>query len=237
MKPTLIIAAMVLVACTVETKTEFRDLDAICFEAEDGIDEDAWSCDEALSIDCNTDEVPDAIYVAVEGGCDDVTLEPVPGPFPPGNHDIVVVDDQGHQVCQTTLEVRDPVAPVVTTQTIALWPPNHKLHTIALADCFTEVDDCDPDWTARVTYVSSDEPDDDRGDGHTIDDVAIVADDAVTVRSERQGGSNGRVYHVGYAVTDGSGNTTEGSCDVVVAHDQGHDPGAIDDGVAYRVEP
>jgi hypothetical protein len=226
--------------CAVESRTEFRDIESVCVEAEEPIDDALWSCDEALVLDCNTDAVPDEIYVRPEGGsCEGVELQPVVGPFAPGVHDIVVVDGEGAAVCETTLEIQDALAPVVTTQTIALWPPNHKFHDVALDDCFASVDDCDPDWVAEVVWVSSDEPDDDRGDGNTSGDVEIVAPDAVQLRAERQGGSNGRVYHVGFTVTDGSGNVTEGACDVVVAHDQGKDDAgvdAIDDGEAYRIE-
>jgi len=53
----------------------------------------------------------------------------------------------------------------------------------------------------------------------------------VQLRSERQGGSNGRVYKLGWKATDDSGNETEGKCVVVVPHDQSGRE-AIDDGAA-----
>lgn len=233
----LITSLLIVTACAAEeSKVEFRDIEAICVEPEDSVDDDLWTCDEALVIDCNTDAVPEEIYVRPDSGdCEGVDLQPVEGPFAPGTHDIVVVDGDGASVCETTLEIQDPVAPIVTTREVQLWPPNHKMHTVTLADCFEDVVDCDPDWVPELVWISSDEPDDSNGDGHTSDDVAFVASDAASLRSERQGGSNGRVYHLGFTVTDGSGNVTEGQCDVIVAHDQGKHEG-IDDGEAYRIE-
>ena len=49
------------------------------------------------------------------------------------------------------------------------------------------------------------------------------------LRAERQGGSNGRVYRLGYRVTDDDGNEVDGECVVTVAHDRGG-AAAIDDG-------
>jgi hypothetical protein len=56
----------------------------------------------------------------------------------------------------------------------------------------------------------------------------------VQLRSERQGGSNGRVYTLGWTAVDDSGNETDGECVVSVPHDQGGEE-AVDDGPAYEV--
>jgi hypothetical protein len=222
-------------ACQVHDEPEFR-LSPVCIDDEAAPD-DAWECSEPLVIDCNDASVPDEIYVQLdEGQCDEVDLQDVPGPFPPGQYDIVIVDENADEVCSTQLTVTDAVAPVIETAELSLWPPNHKYHDITLADCIETVDDCDDEWTAVVDYVSSDEPDDDNGDGHTDADMVIVAPDAVQLRSERQGGSNGRVYTIGFTVTDGSGNATEATCLVVVDHDQGNGA-AVDDGELWRIEP
>ncbi len=229
-----------LAACQVDDEpASFRSIEPVCIEGDDDVPAGAWDCSEPLTLDCNDASVPDEIYVRLDDGqCDDVALQDVPGPFPPGDYDVVVVDGNSDDaVCTTQLTVTDALAPVVETEQLSLWPPNHKPHVIALADCITAVDDCDDDWTAVIDWVSSDEPDDDNGDGHTEGDVQLVASDAVALRSERQGGSNGRVYTVGFTVTDGSGNATEAECVVVVDHDNGKKGAAIDDGEAYRVEP
>ncbi|MBC8068801.1 MAG: hypothetical protein IAG13_10750 [Deltaproteobacteria bacterium] len=234
------VACVLLAACHAdqEDPSSFRSIEPVCVE-DDDLPVGAWDCSEPLVIDCNDASVPDEIYVRLEPGqCDGVTLQDMDGPFPPGEHDIVIIDGISNDaVCTTELTVTDAVAPVVTTERQSMWPPNHKYHDITLADCIDEVLDCDDDWVAAIDWVSSDEPDDDNGDGNTDADVVIVASDAVQLRSERQGGSNGRVYTIGFTVTDGSGNVTEAACEVAVDHDQGKSKGgAVADEEAYRVE-
>ncbi len=112
-----------------------------------------------------------------------------------------------------------------------LWPPNHKYHTITGADCV--VDACDEN--VRVTFLSasSDEPVNAKGDGNTEPDI-VLACDHVQLRSERQGGSNGRVYTLGWKAVDEAGNETDGECIVTVHHDQSGRQ-AVDDGPAYAL--
>jgi hypothetical protein len=111
-------------------------------------------------------------------------------------------------------------APTLEAQTIALWPPNHKWHSIAVEDCVQASDACDPDLTAEFIWASSDEPVDSIGDGHHAPDIRWDDCQHLAVRSERQGPENGRVYRLGVRAVDGGGNAAEGVCTVVVAHDQ-----------------
>jgi hypothetical protein len=234
MKNVNVIAACIMfAACQVEDDVSFRSIDPVCIE-DDSAPDDAWVCSEPLTIDCNDGSVPEQIYVRLDDGqCDDVALQEIPGPFPPGEYDVVVIDgNTDESVCTTHLTVTDAVAPVITAKAVELWPPNHKLHDFTLADLVT-VDDCDGNWSAAIDYVTSDEPDDDNGDGHTEGDVVVTASDALQLRSERQGGGDGRVYTIGLTVTDGSGNATSSTATVTVPHDRGH--GAGDDGEAYRL--
>jgi len=232
-----VLCVLFLGGCDAEPEpVAFRSIEPVCIE--EAPPADAWACGEPLVVDCNSAEVPEEILVQVgEGECADVDLVAVEGPFPPGGYDVVIVDDATDEaVCTSELTVVDGVAPVVETTDLSLWPPNHKMHAFALADCITAVEDCDPQWTAVIDYVASDEPANDVGDGNTEEDVVLTGPDTFTVRSERAGGGNGRVYTVAFTVTDGSGNATEAACRVVVDHDRsGAD--AIDDGEAYRVEP
>ena len=77
------------------------------------------------------------------------------------------------------------------------------------------------------------------GDGHTPDgdgraaahDAAIVDDVTFDLRSERQGGGDGRVYRVHYLDVDGNA----GSCEFLVPHDRGPVSGAVDSGVQVSV--
>ena len=87
-----------------------------------------------------------------------------------------------------------------------------------------------------ITSITSDEPVEvgAGGDGHTTDfDMAIVDDVTVDLRSERQGGGDGRVYWVNYIDSDGA----DQSCEFMVPHDQGPFGGAVDSGVAVTLTP
>ncbi len=119
---------------------------------------------------------------------------------------------------------------------LMLWPPNHKLVTVALEDCAALVDECpienDPSIAsldAFITSITSDEAVEvgGGGDGSTKGfDMEIIDDTTVAVRAERQGGGDGRVYRVHYETGDG----VLGSCEIHVPHDQGPFGGALDSG-------
>jgi len=125
----------------------------------------------------------------------------------------------------------------VGTATV-LWPPNHKLHTYTLADC-AKVEVC-PNGSAiaagTVTKITVDEEIDvgRGGDGHTTSyDAAILDDTHFELRSERQGGGDGRVYTVYYV--DGNGDA--GSCQFLVPHNRGPHEGAVDSGTKVQIVP
>ncbi|HKP56578.1 MAG TPA: hypothetical protein VJV78_07660, partial [Polyangiales bacterium] len=125
--------------------------------------------------------------------------------------------------------------PKLEPRSVSLWPPNHKLHEIDVADCVSARDACDNPLRGEFVWASSDEPIDDIGDGHHAPDIGLSADhEAVCVRSERQGPKDGRVYKLGVRVVDGNGNASEASCTIVVDHDQ-RGVVAADSGEAYRV--
>jgi hypothetical protein len=87
---------------------------------------------------------------------------------------------------------------------------------------------------AKITAITADEEVEvgAGGDGHTTDyDVAIIDDVTFDLRSERQGGGDGRVYRVHY--TDDAG--IAGSCEFLVPHDRGPVEGAVDSGVKVAV--
>ncbi|MHC5012894.1 MAG: hypothetical protein ACYTG6_18445 [Planctomycetota bacterium] len=119
-----------------------------------------------------------------------------------------------------------------------LWPPNHKF-----VDVEVEVDlgtsaALDPD--ARV-LASSDEPDNDIGDGNTTGDVhgsdgfrnpvdvtdEFDRDDSrhfnglIELRSERAGPRDGRVYTVTVELDFDENRPRSTTCEVHVPHDQG----------------
>jgi hypothetical protein len=95
-----------------------------------------------------------------------------------------------------------------------LWPPNHKYKTVIAT---VEVsDDMDPNPTVTLVSVTSNEPDNAKGDGNTINDIVIVNDYTFKLRAERSGSGNGRVYTITYRAVDACGNISTGTATVTV---------------------
>ena len=138
----------------------------------------------------------------------------------------------------------DDTAPTVTVAGGgSMWPPNHAYNDFTLGDCGVTIsDNCstdlDVDADGIIGSIYSDEPEDARGggDGHTTDDIVIDSDFEFSLRAERQGGGNGRVYGISFDVADGAGNVTGATCSVSVPRsvkDTAVDDGA---GAGYTVE-
>ncbi|NND31121.1 MAG: HYR domain-containing protein [Saprospiraceae bacterium] len=165
--------------------------------------------------------------------------------FPEGTTPVIwtATDAAGNtSQCSIDVVIVDDEAPVINTiaDPITLWPPNHKYQSISAAQCVISVtDNCDMDLTADdvfITQVTSDEPEDltGGGDGNTSEDIVISGDcKSVDLRSERQGGGNGRVYTLHLSVLDYTGNEGTAICQVTVAHNK--KDVAVDDGVSYSV--
>jgi hypothetical protein len=168
-------------------------------------------------------------------------------PLPPGDTTVTCTATDGSQnrsSCSFVATVRDslPPAPGASRGTV-LWPPNHKLLHVSLSDCAEDAADaCSGPLSLNdhglVTHVTSDELDDacGEGDGHTTGDVSIDGPSSISLRAERDGHQDGRVYTVHYLVTDPAGNATAASCTVSVPHDRSGPP-AVDSGPQLCVGP
>ena len=120
-----------------------------------------------------------------------------------------------------------PSCGAATASPSALWPPNHKLVTIAIAN----VKNADgAAITTKVTSIFQDEPTQGLGDGDTPIDGSIV-NGTPLLRAERSGEGNGRVYYLGFTATTPSGGSCTGTVSVGVPHDQAH--AAVGDGAKY----
>jgi hypothetical protein len=75
--------------------------------------------------------------------------------------------------------------------------------------------------TIAVTAIHQDEPLDASGDGATCPDGTGVGNDTASLRSERSGHGDGRVYHVAFQATDRCNAACTGEVTVCVRHDQG----------------
>lgn len=147
--------------------------------------------------------------------------------YPLGSHTVEVraTDDDGEVgSCETEVEIIDTTPPElhVGLNRDVLWPPNHKLVDIS-ADVHVE-DVCDPNPVWYLVSIESNEPDNGKGDGNTNNDIQGAgigeADDEFQLRSERQGGGDGRKYTIVYVAEDASGNVTEVTVCVWVPHDK-----------------
>jgi hypothetical protein len=126
---------------------------------------------------------------------------------------------------ETTVDVIDNTPPEIAVELDrdALWPPNHKM--VEVCATVTATDNCDDSLTVALVSVTSDEPDNDKADGNTINDIQNAStgteDLCFDLRSERQGTGDGRTYEIIYSATDNAGNTSYDSVTVDVPHDQG----------------
>jgi len=123
--------------------------------------------------------------------------------------------------CTFTVTVNDLEPPVITSVTASpavLWPPNHQMVPVTLSA--TATDNCDPSPTCEVTAVSSNEPVTGHGYGNFAPDWILTGGQTVSLRAERAGFGDGRVYSVTDTCTDDSGNGSSQVVGVLVPHDQ-----------------
>jgi hypothetical protein len=136
-----------------------------------------------------------------------------PDPFRSSDHDPVI----------TGLDVCDEIPPTleVTVTPDTLWSPNHKY--VDIEAMVIAADNFDPDPTITLVSVTSNEPDNDGGDGDTSDDIVIVDDFHFQLRAERSATGTGRIYTITYKVVDDCGNEAFQSAMVYVPLNQAND--------------
>ena len=140
--------------------------------------------------------------------------------FSVGTNDVSVwVSDQKAVpvACMTSVIVREAIPPRIISITASpnvLWPPNNKLVPVTLTVRAT--DESGP-VTSRITAVSSNEPAD-----ATSPDWVITGDLSLLLRAERLGQGHGRIYTITVQCSDAVGNTSTGTVQVTVPHDNGH---------------
>lgn len=114
----------------------------------------------------------------------------------------------------------------------ALWPPNHKLVDVKILGI------TDPDGDSvkiKITKITSDEPTasiDGAGGNDSAPDAFGIGTNTASLRAERSGKGNGRVYEITFAAIDAKGGEAIGTVKVGVPHDMDGKP-AVDDGQLY----
>jgi hypothetical protein len=109
-----------------------------------------------------------------------------------------------------------------------LWPPNHKLVPIDVLGI------TDPDGgpiTVSVDGIFQDEPVNGGGDGNTSPDATGIGAGTASVRAERAGHGNGRVYTLFFTATNDGGAQCNGSVEVAVPKSRKRD--AVNDGPLF----
>ena len=124
-------------------------------------------------------------------------------PFRTSDHDPVVVG----------LDLVPPALQVAVTPDV-LWPPNHKY--VEVTATVRATDDGGAAPTVTLVSVTSNEPDNGRGDGNTRNDIQIIDDRTFKLRAERSALGSGRVYTIIYQAEDAAGNTMLQSATVSV---------------------
>jgi len=112
---------------------------------------------------------------------------------------------------------------------------NHKFVDINIVGV---TDPNDDPVTITITGITSDEPTSsiNGAGGDKAPDANGVGTNTASIRSERSGTGNGRVYEVSFVADDGKGGVTKGSVFVQVPHDQSDgcgNPEIINDGQLY----
>ena len=86
-------------------------------------------------------------------------------------------------------------------------------------------DDIDPSPAVALVSITSDEADSGGGGGDRANDVqgaAVGTDDrSFSLRAERDGKGDGRVYTITYRATDAAGHQTLATATVTTPHDRG----------------
>ena len=168
--------------------------------------------------------------VAVTGHVDVSAVESCPAEVV---IDVVARDCAGRsgdtlvQGTSARVEVVDTIPPFVEggdDDLYCLWPPNHQ-YVCFVGDDFDDriTDNCDPDPSWEFVSCTSDQPDNANGDGNTVDDCTLPADQEVCARAERIGGDPaGRRYDLEVEARDACSNPTPTTAlgSLYVPHDQ-----------------
>jgi len=103
-----------------------------------------------------------------------------------------------------------------------LWPPNHNLSTI---EATISSDMNCTGLSYELTSITSNEDDNGLGDGDRPDDIQNAAtgteDYEFSLRAERSGTGDGRIYTVTYTITDACGTEYTASAEVTVPKSKG----------------
>jgi hypothetical protein len=136
--------------------------------------------------------------------------------------------NESEQVTDSILLV--PSCELATPSRQRLWPPRHQMVPIDLLD----VEDPDGDLvTLVIDGVRADERVNETGSGNTCPDANGVDTGSASVRSERSGRGDGRVYHISFTASDDRGAECSGVVQVCVPRSR--NSSCVDQGALFDV--
>ena len=138
------------------------------------------------------------------------------------------VVDTNNQGTNAMVEVIDTMPPSIVQgddDLFCLWPPEHNYVCFEANQFMPDIsDNCTANPTWEFESCSSDQPDNGKGDGNTVDDCVLDPDlQGFCARSERQGEvMDGRRYSLDIEATDVCGNVSVATefGNIHVPHDQ-----------------
>ncbi len=134
-------------------------------------------------------------------------------------------DSNGNLVGDACELNRPPECTRAVAAPATLWPADGRSVSVSIQGV------TDPDGdpvSVTITGITQDEP---LGSiGSKCPAGVGVGGATATVRAERNGAGDGRVYHVGFVADDGRGGQCRGSVSVCVPHDQGRGSRCMDEG-------
>lgn len=134
---------------------------------------------------------------------------------------LTATDEAGNTASDNvTVTIVDTTPPQITATATPniLWPPNHKYVEVKVT--VTVNDTCDPSPNITLVSITSNEPDNSKGDGNTVDDIVIIDDFTFKLRAERSGTGSARIYTITYKAMDASGNYAMISVTIEVPYDK-----------------
>jgi hypothetical protein len=157
--------------------------------------------------------------------------------------EVMVSDGFDSTMCIAVVHIDNQRPPVIIVkeEPMVIWPPNHKYNEVTPEMLLKSAEDACGNpidlSSAIVIEVSSDEPEDHKGDGKTVEDILVRCPNLLKLRAERMGGGNGRVYTIIYRIMAENGVFTDAEAKVFVPHDASDTLAVEDEFNGYTVTP
>lgn len=139
-----------------------------------------------------------------------------------------MLDSEPDTVDITVQDTTPPEIVLFEPDPSKLWPPNHKFIDVIIMGIALDICDIDLDINVSVEVIDAEGGDggaEHKPDYEIVD--AVVDEDGIveilfSLRAERAGIGDGRIYRITAEVTDDSGNSGSDTIEVFVPHDRGN---------------